>query len=179
MPRWIARALCAPLSLVVLGCNSGFDVLENAGPHGPIELPPIQLEHVVFEGYHGDLRDLQVTAVSATVDLGGKVAQLRDVSIGLEGEETGDVTISAPTGEFHLDADDFKLSDGVTGKTAEGERFATKAVRYLSKRRVIESDSPVELRRTNLVLSASGMELEVPTHKLRLTGNVQARVQPK
>ena len=177
--RSIARALCALSLGAALGCNSGFDVLGNAGSHGPIELPPIQLERVVFEGYHGDLRDLQVTAVSAAVDLTGRVAQLHDVTIGLAGEESGDVSISAPDGEFHLDVDDFKLSGGVTGNSAEGERFATKAVRYLAKRRVIESDSPVELRRTNLVLSASGMELEVPTHKLRLTGNVKARVQPK
>lgn len=177
--RWIAGALRCAVTLAALGCNSGIEALENGGSHGPVELPPIALSKVLFEGYHGDLRDLSVTAASATVDLTARIANLRDVSIGLTGEDKSDVHIAAPSGEFHLDRDDFTLSEGVTGNTAEGERFATQTVHYISKRRVIVSDSAVELRRTNLVLSASGMELEVPTHRLRLTGNVKARVQPK
>lgn len=177
--RWLAGALRGAALAAALGCSSGLDMLDNGGTHGPIELPPIEMERVVFEGYHGDLRDLSVTAASATVDMTGHVASLRQVSIGFSTEDASKVEIAAPVGEFHLDRDDFTLSDGVHGQTAEGERFTTDAVHYVAKRRVIASDSPVELRRSNLVLSASGMELEVATHKLRLTGNVRARVQPK
>jgi LPS export ABC transporter protein LptC len=154
-------------------------MLEPSGSHAPIELPPVELEGVVFEGYHGDLRDLSVTAASASVDMAAHVAKLQAVSIGFSTEDASKVEVAAPEGQFRLDGDDFALSGGVTGTTAEGERFATDAARYVSKTRTIESDSPVELRRTNLVLTASGMVLEVPTHKLRLNGNVRARVQSK
>jgi LPS export ABC transporter protein LptC len=175
--RWLVGALGASSLLAAFGCSSGLDLLESGGGHDSIEIPPIELTGVVFEGYRGDLRDLSVNAAEATVDMTAHVANLRQVSIGFSAEDASQVEISAPTGQFHLDADDFTLSDGVRGKTAEGETFTTDAVRYVSKRRVIESDSRVELSRTNLVVTATGMELEVPTHKLRLTGNVRARVQ--
>jgi LPS export ABC transporter protein LptC len=174
--RWLVGAMSAA---TVVGCSSGLDVLEGRGPREPIELPPIEMERVLFEGYHGDLPDLSVTAVSATVDMSAHVANLRDVSIGFAAEDAGKVGISAPAGQFHLDADDFTLTGGVHGQTAEGQRFTTDAVRYVADRRVIESEGPVELRRASVVLTATGMELEVPTHKLRLMGNVKARVQPK
>ena len=178
--RRLVGALRTGALVIGLGCNSGLDLLESAGTHGaPIELPPIEMEGVIFEGYHGDLRDLSVTADSATVDMTAHVANLREVSMGFSGEDAGKVEISAPVGVFHLDGEDFTLSNGVRGKTGDGERFSTAAAHYVAARRVIESDSPVELRRANLVLTASGMELEVATHKLRLTGNVRARVQPR
>jgi len=173
------RTLVGALLSSGLGCSSGLDLLENGSSRGPIEIPPIEMERVIFEGYHGDLRDLLVTAASATVDMTEHVANLRDVAIGFSTEDASKVEISAPVGVFHLDGDDFTLSDGVTGHTAEGERFTTEAVNYISKRQVLASHSPVELRRSSLHLTASGMELEVHTHKLRLTGNVRARVQPK
>lgn len=163
----------------VAGCNGGLDVLESSGTRAPIEMPPIELERVVFEGYHGDLRDLSVTAASATVDMTSKLANLRDVSIGFAAEDAGKVRIAAPVGQFHLDADDFKLTNGVQGETAEGQRFTTEAASYVANRRLIVSDTPVELQRASVLLTASGMELEIPTHKLRLIGNVKARVQPK
>ena len=176
--RWLVGAVCASSLLAAFGCSSGLDLLDSGGgARGPVEIPPMEMTGVVFEGYHGDLRDLSVNADEATVDMAAHVANLRKVTIGFSAEDASNVEISAPVGQFHLDADDFTLSDGVHGKTGEGEAFTTDAVRYVSKRRVIVSDSRVELRRTNLVLTATGMELEVPTHKLRLTGNVRARVQ--
>jgi LPS export ABC transporter protein LptC len=178
--RRLVGALRSAAFVFAVGCNSSFDLLENGGTHtAPVELPPIEMEGVIFEGYHGDLRDLSVTADSATVDLTAHVANLRQVSMGFSDEDASKVDISAPVGVFHLDADDFSLSNGVRGSTGEGERFTTAAAHYVASRRVIASDSPVELHRSNLVLTASGMELEVATHKLRLTGNVRARVQPK
>jgi LPS export ABC transporter protein LptC len=137
------------------------------------------MERVIYEGYHGDLQDLLVTAAAATVDMVTKVANLEDVSIHFATDEASKVEIAAPHGQFHLDRDDFTLTDGVTGTTEEGQRFKTQAVRYIGTRRVIASDTPVELRRDNLVLTATGMELEVATHKLHLVGNVKARVQPR
>jgi len=178
--RRLAGALCGVALAFGLGCNSGFDVLDTGGTHaGPVQLPPIEMQGVIFEGYHGDLRDLSVTADSATVDMTAHVANLTQVTMGFTGDEAGKVEISAPAGLFHLDADDFTLSNGVHGKTEEGERFTTATAQYVAARRVIQSSTPVELHRSNLVLTASGMEMEVATHKLRLTGNVRARVQSK
>jgi LPS export ABC transporter protein LptC len=173
------RGVCVALVCLSLGCGPATDFLDAGGSRPAVQPPPIQMEHVIYEGYHGDLQDLLVTAAGATVDMVTKVANLRDVSIHFATEDASKVEISAPHGQFHLDRDDFTLTDGVTGTTEEGQRFKTQAVRYIGERRVIASSTPVELRRDKLLLTATGMELEVGTHKLHLTGNVKATVQPK
>ena len=168
------------LAVGALGCGSPLEALEgNGSGRGPVQIPPIALESVVFEGYHGDLRDLSVTAASAVVDTATQVAHLSDVAIGFAGQDKERVQIQAPVGEFQLDGDDFTLSGGVKGSTGEGERFTTDEVRYLAKRRVLHSDDPVEIARANVLLSAAGMELELANQKLRLLGSVRARVLPE
>ena len=173
--RWLVGAVSA----ASVACNSNLDVLESSSVRPVVQMPPIEMERVLFEGYHGDLRDVSVTAASATVDMKANIANLRDVSIAFAADDAGKVSIAAPNGEFHLDVDDFTLSNGVHGETAEGQRFTTDTARYIASRRVIVSDVPVELRRANLVVSAAGMEMEVATHRLRLNGNVKARVKSK
>ncbi|MFI5317012.1 MAG: LPS export ABC transporter periplasmic protein LptC [Myxococcota bacterium] len=169
------------MGAATLACNSNLDALEIGVVRPVVEMPPIEMEGVRFEGYHGDLRDVSVIASSAIVDMKSNFADLREVSISFasDDEGAGKISIAAPVGEFHLDVDDFKLSKGVTGETEEGQRFTTDTARYIGSRRVIVSDVPVELRRDNLVVSAAGMEMEVATHRLRLNGNVRARVKPK
>jgi hypothetical protein len=101
-------AFAALWALTALGCGAGVDPFDQA-PAAPPALPPVQLDIVVFEGFHGDLRDLSVTAASASVDMLGKRAELRSVSIGVTSEERGKLSISAPHGEFRLDKDDFAV----------------------------------------------------------------------
>ena len=144
-----------------------------------MQIPPIALETAVFEGYHGDLRDLSITSATAIVDTTTKLAHLSDVAIGFSGDDQQRLQIQAPTGVFQLDGDDFTLSGGVKGLTGEGEAFTTNEVHYIGKRRVLHSDVPVEIARSNVVLTGSGMELELAHQKLRLLGNVRARVKPQ
>ena len=67
----------------------------------------------------------------------------------------------------------------MSGTTGEGERFKTNAVRYVGKRRVLHSDDPVVIARSNVEISGTGMELELAHQKLRLLSKVRARVQPQ
>ncbi len=142
-------------------------------------LPPAELTGVVFEGYRGELRDLSVTAENARVDMVGRTAELRDVKLSFSEGTRGRIEVAAPLGEFKLDGDDFELSGGVVGSAQEGERFATDEVRYLAARRELVSSTPVELRRSNLVLRADGMNLGLEQRRLRLIGAVKARVVPR
>lgn len=170
---------CA-LAIGALGCGSPLEGLEgNGNGHVQVQIPPIALETAVFEGYHGDLRDLSITSATAIVDTTTKLAHLSDVAIGFSGDDQQRLQIQAPTGVFQLDGDDFTLSGGVKGLTGEGEAFTTNEVHYIGKRRVLHSDVPVEIARSNVVLTGSGMELELAHQKLRLLGNVRARVKPQ
>jgi LPS export ABC transporter protein LptC len=170
--------VCA-LGAATLACGSSLSSLENGDARPAIEMPPIELTGVVFEGYHGVLRDLSVVSASATVDMTTHIAHLRDVTIGFADDPNSKVDISAPQGDFHLDADDFALSGGVSGTTAADEHFKSDAVSYVAETRVLVSEVPVELHRSSVVMTGNRMEFEVGTHRLRLWGNVRARVKPQ
>ncbi|HTO56003.1 MAG TPA: LPS export ABC transporter periplasmic protein LptC [Myxococcota bacterium] len=187
VPRSVALGASLLWLGVSLGCAPASDPNDAASTSREAEnLPPIEMEGVIFEGYHGDLQDLNILASGATVNMATHLANLRDVTIHFTAEDdtggkktTSKVQIAAPKGQFHLDGDDFTLTDGVTGTTEEGQRFVTDAVHYVGKTRLLVSDSPVEMHRATLVVTASGMQLEVPTHKIHLTGNVRAQAMPK
>jgi LPS export ABC transporter protein LptC len=173
--RWLVGALGA----AGVACGPSFSVFENGDSRPAVEMPPVELTGVVFEGFHGDLRDLSMKASSATVDMKTHVAHMRDVTIGFADDPNSKVDISAPQGDFHLDADDFELTGGVNGTTAADEHFKSDAVSYVAKTRVLVSEVPVELHRSSVVMTANRMEFEVPTHKLHLWGNVHAKVKPQ
>lgn len=170
----VAAALC----LLALGCGvgvEGFDVPRLAEP----ELPPAELEGVIFEGYRGEQRELSVTAERATIDLIGRVAALEFVKFSFSEDSRGQIDIAAPTGELELDKDDMVLSGGVVGSASHGERFSTDTVRYSAAKRELASTTPVELRRADLLMRADGMTLGLDARRLRLIGRVRAQVAPR
>ena len=152
---------------------------EVGGPPaiGRQALPPAELTGVVFEGYAEGVRDLIISASRAEVDIEHGVARLDKVRISFAGEERGPTRISAPFAEFRLDSDDFVLSGGVRGSTQFGERFSTSEVRYDHASRKLRSASRVKVQRANLQLEAEGMEIDVASRTIRLTGKVQAEMQ--
>jgi LPS export ABC transporter protein LptC len=168
------------LCMLCAACGNGIDALAtNAASSGLPSLPPAELTGVIFEGYRGELRDLSVTAQKARVDMVARTADLQDVKLSFSEGTRGRIEVAAPVGEFKLDGDDFELRGGVVGSAQEGERFATDEVRYVAAKRELVSATPVELRRSNLVLRADGMKLGLEQRRLRLIGAVQARVVPR
>jgi LPS export ABC transporter protein LptC len=174
----VRRGVCAALALAASACGPALEGLEPVRP-GRATLPPAELEGVVFEGYRGELRDLFVTSERATVDMVGRVAQLSGVRLALAEPTRGPIEVSAPSGEFKLDEDDFLLSGGVEGTAAKGERFSTQRLEYVAKRRELVSREPVTLSRESFVLRADGLALDLVTRRVRLVGQVQARVKPR
>lgn len=169
-------AAAAALSLwLSLGCGAdlpGFDAPRSAA----VQLPPIELEGVIFEGYRGELRELSVTAERARIDLTSRVADLDHVKFSFSEKDRGQIEVAAPSGALELDADDFVLSGGVSGSAQEGERFSTEQIRYLAASRRLVSSTPVELQRAELLVRANGMELGLDERRLRLIGQVRAEV---
>jgi LPS export ABC transporter protein LptC len=164
--------------LVGIGCSSGLEILE-VPRHAATSLPPAELEGVIFEGYRGEQRELNVTAEKASIDLVARIADLDDVTLRFSEDSRGQIEVSAPSGELKLDEDDFVLSGGVVGSAQAGERFTTESVRYVAKSREMVSKTPVELHRENLDLRADSMTLGLDKRRLRLVGNVKARVVPR
>jgi LPS export ABC transporter protein LptC len=165
----------AALAAICLGCSNGLEAFAPARGAQP-PLPPAELEGVIFEGYRGEQRELFVTSEKATVDLVARVATLERVTLRFSESERGRIEVAAPAGELKLDEDDFLLSGGVVGSAQAGESFSTESVRYIAASRELVSSTPVELRRTNLLLRANGMKLGLDARRLRLVGQVHARV---
>ncbi len=104
------------------------------------------------------------------------MAVLTGVDIAFSEERRGRVEIRAREGSLHLDSEDFRLSGGVEGTTAMGDRFATEDLVYDRSQQRLWTESRVRLDRANLTLEAEGMEFDVEERRIRLTGDVEAVV---
>jgi LPS export ABC transporter protein LptC len=142
-------------------------------------MPPAQLENVVFEGYAAGSREAEVRARAAEVDANERRVELLGVRIALDDEQRGTVRIQAESAQFDLDADDFLLRDRVEGTTGRGEHFVTAEVSYEQAAQRLFTDQPVVVHRPDLTLRGDGMELDLETRTLTITGNVRTQVKPR
>ena len=174
----LRRAWICSLAVVAAACGAGGDgVATGLGSPG---LPPAELTEVVFEGFSGDRLSTRVRARRALVDVAAGIAELDDVRISFREEQRGVVELRAARGEIRLESEDFVLGGGVSGSTEAGDRFQTEELRYASAERRIWSDTPVRLERSNLVMQADGMEVEIdkPERRIRLLGRVRGVMNP-
>jgi LPS export ABC transporter protein LptC len=135
---------------------------------------------VRFEGFDRGARDVALVARRAQIDPETRVAHLEDVEIDLSARiGRGPLRVTAPAGELDLRTDRFRLTGGVEGSTRPGEAFTTDSVSYDESSGELFSDSRVELRRSNLYLTAARMRLDVEAGRVRLLGGVRARMQAR
>jgi hypothetical protein len=146
----------AALASALLACGSALDGL-GPGRSEHAELPPAELDGVLFEGYRGELRDLFVTSEHATVDMVGRVARLSGVRLTLAEPTRGPIEVAAPTGQFQLDDDDFLLSGGVQGTAAKGERPLPRLAAVVAAKRSSSAASG-DARRDTFQLRADGRD---------------------
>jgi LPS export ABC transporter protein LptC len=139
------------------------------------EVPRTVLRGVVVDGYRAATREFQVRAASAEVEPALKLVRLQDVRIEFDDERRGVVNVRAERGTLQLDGDDFLLEGGVIGGTGSGERFETEELRYDGARHRLWTDGEVRVERPNMVLTGTGMELDLVARRIRFTGSVEAR----
>jgi LPS export ABC transporter protein LptC len=137
------------------------------------------LEGVVVEGFSSGKSEFRVSAARAALDPEGREARLSDVTIDFVERSSGDVRVRADEARFEIDRDDLELRGDVRGSTAAGETFETDALTYDDGRRQLRTDSPVILRRTDLVFEGRGMDLDVESRRVRFHGRVSAVTKPE
>ena len=120
---------------------------------------------------------IAIRAARAEVDSVKRVVRLERVRINFQDPRHGRVEVRANRAEFLLDSDDFILRDQVEGSTAEGERFSTAQVRYEQTAQRLWTHHPVRLYRDGLVVQGEGMEIDLATRRIRLMGQVEARME--
>ncbi len=138
-------------------------------------MPATLLRGVVVDGYRAATREFQMRAASAEVEPELKLVRLRDVEIEFDEEGRGTVNVRAKRGTLKLDRNDLVLRGGVVGETSSGERFETEELRYDGARHRLWTDGAVRVERPNLVLTGTGMELDLSAQRIRFTGHVEAR----
>lgn len=164
----------------LLGCGPG--AVWAPGPEVQLEAPPALLEGVLFEGFRGGVREVQVRARSAEVDLNTQDVVLTRVTIlltGTEGAEDGPVHVEAAKGRMDLKTDAFVLEGGVVATTAKGERAETVRLHYEPERHLLVSRDPVRMIGERMHIDAAGLELDVRTRRVRLLGPVRATTEPR
>jgi LPS export ABC transporter protein LptC len=140
--------------------------------------PMTTLEGVIVDGYAAGKSEFQVVAERAALDPEGRQARLADVRITFHDRTSGDVSVRANEALFEIDRDDFELRGDVRGSTSAGEEFETDALRYEDADRLLRTDAPVRLRRSDLLFEGRGMELDVETRRVRFRGRVSAVAEP-
>lgn len=172
--RRVGVAVAGLVGLMACGAEGSSGEAAAQPPPAPVA----RLHGVVFDGYRGDSRNLQLTAGSADVDWGAEEVFLDRVRIVLPEEQPGPLSVRAARGRIDLRSRGFVLEGGVVASTPEGERFETRSLRYLPDRNVLVSDDPVTVRGRRLDLVGTGLELDVATRQVRVLGPVRARTEP-
>jgi LPS export ABC transporter protein LptC len=163
--RGVRSGLGAALLLAAaLGCDLAPQAATAARE---ITEVPLDLDTISFQGYRVGAREFEVRAAHAQVIAREKVVMER-VHIAFVDEGRGAMTIDAPQAELDLLTDDFRLRGGVSGETAEGERFTTESLQYVRQARRLYSDQPVKVTRPGDVLAGEGMEIDVETRLLTI-----------
>ncbi len=157
-----------------IGCAEPAEV---GSPPPRITAPPAELEGVEFQGYRRGDSDIEVLAKRATVNNEDRVVDLEAVRIQFRDPYNGSVEVRAKTAKLEMDTDDFVLSGGVTGTTADGAKFETAEIHFDQARNRMHSTHPVRFYRGQTILRGQRMEFDVPTHTLRLTGGVSVRAE--
>lgn len=173
--RWGASGSWAGgLAALLLGCGPAGEF----GPDPELQAPPVLLQQVLFEGYTGGARDVQIHGARARIEPTERIAHLERVRIEFRDTERGAVEIRAESARIDLREDDFVLLGQVEGSMAAGEEFQTSEVRYDASARRLWTDRPVRVRRRNLTLEGDGMEIDVDRRRIRITGGVRTTVGP-
>jgi len=163
--RVVRSVLCAALVLAAtLGCGIAPEVSTSVPDVTEV---PLDLDTISFQGYRVGAREFEVRAAHAQVIAREKVVMER-VQITFVDEGRGAMKIDAPQAELDLLTDDFRLRGGVTGETAEGERFTTESLQYVRQARRLYSDQPVTVTRPGDTLAGEGMEIDVETRLLTI-----------
>jgi LPS export ABC transporter protein LptC len=156
-------------------CSSGSLWTEERGARA--SLPPAHLEGVRFEGYRGGASDVEIRARSAEVDWDRDEVRLESVRIFLPATQRGPLEVQADRGRIDLASEGFVLQGEVVAQTGDGQRLETRELRYEPARRTLIGDHPVRVTGERLDLVGSGMELDVPTRRVRLRGPVRATTE--
>jgi LPS export ABC transporter protein LptC len=175
--RRASIALAAVLGVLACGSGSAW----TPSPRQAGEAPPALLDGVVFEGFRGGAREVQIRAHTAQVDWSREEVALERVSILLTATEDageGPVEVQAQRGRIDLTTEAFVLDGGVVAKTADGDRMETARLVYEPNRQVLVSRDPVRVIGERLRIDASGLELDVRTRRVRLLGPVRATTEP-
>jgi LPS export ABC transporter protein LptC len=121
---------------------------------------------------------MELRARSADVRWAQDEVLLSKVRIFLAEQERGPVEVKADRGQIDLKTEAFVLQGQVVALTADGQRFETSELRYEPDRRKLVSDSPVRVKGPRIEVVGTGMEVDVPTRRVRLLGPVRATTGP-
>jgi LPS export ABC transporter protein LptC len=161
--------------MALFACSSGSLWTEER--EGTPAAPPAFLEGVRFEAFEAGTTEVEVQAGSAEVDWAQSEVRVQGVRIVLPAEDRGPVEVEAERGRIDLATEGFVLGGRVVARTGDGQRLETAELRYEPGPRKLVSDAPVRVLGERLEIVGSGMEIDVPTRRVRLRGPVRAKTE--
>jgi LPS export ABC transporter protein LptC len=95
------------------------------------------------------------------------------------GGDTGDITVTASSADYHNNSKNVTMSGDVLAKSASGMEITAKGAEYIADRNVIVSSGRVRFTDGRLTLEGVGMELRLQSRDFRILSGVTADILPR
>ena len=141
-----------------------------------VSLKQIHLTETMEDGKKWDL-----FAEKAEYDNKSEITHLTGgVRLVITGEgNTGDITVTAPSADYHNNSKDVNLVGDVLAKSASGMEITTKGAHYIAERNMIVSSGRVRYTDGKLTLEGVGMEFRLQSRDFSILSAVTADILPK
>jgi len=141
-----------------------------------VSLKQIHLTETMEDGKKWDL-----FAEKAEYDNTKEITHLTGgVRLVITGEgNAGDITVTAPSADYHNNSKDVSLVGDVLAKSASGMEITTKGAQYIAERNMIVSSGRVRYTDGKLTLEGVGMEFRLQSRDFSILSAVTADILPR
>jgi LPS export ABC transporter protein LptC len=110
-----------------------------------------------------------------SADIGAEIIRLNDIVSNFYGEKET-VRLTAQTGNFNRREGNIHLQDDVVVTTSSGVRMTSDDLDWDRKRQIVQTGSPVQVQKSNMVITGQGAKGFPDLNKIDLDKNVQVRI---
>jgi len=169
----------ALLVLVLVAVPLVRNALSPREQQRPDNLPPpgvdMQLDNVHYEQINQEgQREWELNAQAAQYEKGKKKVALQSKTLTFFSEEGNIYKLAADRGELFTESQDVSLSGNVVAETAEGYQIRTDSIQYNARERKVSTTDPVTFSSKDMVMTGTGMVIDLTEEKLRILEDVKA-----
>jgi LPS export ABC transporter protein LptC len=138
----------------------------------------VSLKKIRFTEVRDGVKKWDLVADRADYEKRKEVTHLTGVRLVVAAnEKLGEITLTAPSADYHNITRDVRLDGTVVAKSSSGIEFTVEDAEYIAARAVIVSSGRVRFTDGKLTLEGVGMEFKPETKNFRILKGVTAHIE--